>query len=113
MVQLDEVESDRFLREADLWEPAKPARNADGTCPAVESARIYIALSLIRRRRGLRLTQAELEKLAGIKKGSLDRIEQGLVDPSVGVIDKIDRALIAAEKAKSRSRSVAGKRANT
>jgi DNA-binding XRE family transcriptional regulator len=98
VVQLDEAEFDRLLQKADEWEPARPAPDADGCVPAVETALVAIAIDIIRHRRRLGLTQADLAKLAGIRLETLRRIEHGGRRPtSVRTIEKIDKALQAAE----------------
>jgi DNA-binding XRE family transcriptional regulator len=96
MVMLEENEFERLLVEADLWEPLMPPLDADGTYPA-EVVRISLAIDIIRDRRRLGLTQAELARRAGIRLATLQRAEQGRDDPSIRTIEKIDRALKAAE----------------
>jgi DNA-binding transcriptional regulator YiaG len=99
-VLLDETEFDWLLRKADLWEPTKPAPDADGNYPAVESVMYSIAIDIIRDRRRLGLTQADLARLAGIRLATLQRVESGERRPtSVRTIEKIDRALRSAERA--------------
>jgi DNA-binding XRE family transcriptional regulator len=98
MVMVDEAEFDRLLVKADEWEPTKPAPDADGNYPASETISVSIAIDIIRDRRRLGLTQAELARLAGIRLATLNRIERGDVrSTSVRTIEKIDRALQAAE----------------
>ena len=97
MVMLAEREFDRLLMKAEEWEPLMPERNADGTYPAVEYARASLARKIIRHRRRLGLSQAELARRAGIAAETLNRIEQGKRTPSVASIEKIDKALREAE----------------
>lgn len=97
MVMLEESEFDRLIRMADEFEPLMPPPDADGNYPAIETVRISIALDIIRYRRRLGLSQAELARRAHIRPESLNRIEQGHVDPSVRTIKKIDQALNEAE----------------
>ncbi len=98
MVVLAETEFDLLLRKADLWEPTKPAPDADGNYPAVEAALFSIAIDIIRDRRRLGLTQAELARRAGIRLETLVRIESGeRRSTNARTIEKIDRALKAAE----------------
>jgi DNA-binding XRE family transcriptional regulator len=97
MVMLEEAEFDRLLIKADEWEPPMPEPNADGNYPAFEALRVSLARKIIRHRRRVRLTQAELARRAGMRLASLLRIEQGTVTPSARSIDKIDRALKEAE----------------
>ena len=98
MVMLEEAEFDRLLRKADEWEPLMPAADADGNYPALEAVRVSLAIDIIRHRRRLGLSQADLARRAGIRPESLNRIEQGHVRaPSIRTIEKIDRALREAE----------------
>jgi predicted transcriptional regulator len=70
-----------------------PEPDADGNRPALEFLQVSIARTIIRQRRRLGLTQADLARRAGIRPESLNRIEQGRVSPGVRTIEKIDRAL--------------------
>ena len=79
--------------KADEFEPLPPQPNADGNYPALEVLRVGLALRIIRHRRKAGLTQAELARRAGIRPESLNRIEQGRVDPSVRTIERIDKVL--------------------
>ena len=98
VVVLDETEFDLLLRKADLWEPTKPAPDADGNYPAVEAVLFSIAIDIIRDRRRLGLTQAELAGRAGIRLQTLIRIESGVRRPlAVRTIEKIDQALTKAQ----------------
>lgn len=99
MVMLEESEFDRLLVKADEWEPILPEPDADGNYPAVEYSRVSLARKIIRDRRRLGLTQADLARRAGIRPESLNRIEQGRVSPTIRTIEKIDRALNEAEEA--------------
>jgi ribosome-binding protein aMBF1 (putative translation factor) len=92
MVMLEEREFERLLVKADEFEPLLPPRNADGNYP-LEAIRIDLALRIIRHRRKAGLSQAELARRAGIRPESLNRIEQGHVDPSVRTIEKLDKVL--------------------
>lgn len=99
VVVLDEEEYDRLSRRADVWEPVLPASDANGNFPAVATANVLTALAVLRSRRRLGLSQAELARLAGIRLATLDRIERAdPADrmPTVRAIDKIDAALKAA-----------------
>ena len=95
MVMLEEAEFDRLLLKADEFEPVLPDPLPNGNYPAVEYLRVSLAIDIIRRRLGL--TQVELARRAGIRAESLNRIEQGHVEPSIRTVDKIDRALREAE----------------
>ena len=83
--------------KADEWEPLLPEPNADGNYPALEALRVSLARKIIRHRRRAGLTQAELARRAGIRPETLNRIEHGDRSPSIATIEKIDRALKAAE----------------
>ena len=98
VVILPEPEFDRLLAKADEWEPLLPEPDADGMYPAVETSRVILAQKIIRHRRSLGLSQAELARRAGIRPESLNRIEQGRVTAGLRTIEKIDRALTEAER---------------
>jgi ribosome-binding protein aMBF1 (putative translation factor) len=98
VVILPEPEYERLLAKADEWEPLLPEPDADGTYPALEAVRVTLARKIIRDRRRLGLSQAELARRAGIWPESLNRIETGRVSPAVRTIEKIDRVLKEAEE---------------
>jgi DNA-binding XRE family transcriptional regulator len=85
------------LRRADLGEPSLPDADADGNRPADEYAAVSQARGILRARRKLGLSQAELARRAGIRPETLNRIELGRNRPSVPTIAKIDKALRKAE----------------
>lgn len=93
MVLLEEAEFQRLLRKADEWEPSLPEPLPDGNYPALEYMRASVALKILRSRRRLGMTQAELAHRAGIRLESLNRIELAKVMPSVRTVEKIDQAL--------------------
>lgn len=97
MVILEEGEFDRLKHKSDEWEPRMPDLLPDGNYPALEALRVSLAIDIIRDRRRLGLTQAELARRAGIRLSTLLKAEQGQADPSVRTIKKIDRALRKAE----------------
>lgn len=97
MVALEEADYERLRQKADEWEPVLPEPDADGNYPAVEAARVSLALKIIRHRRRLGLTPEELAWRAGIRLETLNRAEQGKHTPSIATIEKIDRALTEAE----------------
>jgi len=90
------VTVDKLLQKADEWEPLLP--EPDGNYPAVERLCATLARKLIRHRRRLGRTQAELARRAGIRPETLNRVEQGKRAPSVRTVQKIDRALREAEE---------------
>jgi DNA-binding XRE family transcriptional regulator len=97
VVVLEEAEYERLKRKADEWEPLLPERLPNGNYPALEYLRASLARKILRHRRRVGLTQAELAHRAGIRPETLNRIEQGKCYPSVATIEKIDRALLDAE----------------
>jgi DNA-binding XRE family transcriptional regulator len=97
VVLLEESEYDRLLRKADEWEPLLPEPLPNGNYPALEYMRASLARDILRHRRRLGLTQADLARRAGIRPETLNRIERGERDPSVATVEKIDRALKAAD----------------
>ena len=99
MVVLRETEYRRLLQKADEWEPLLPEPDSDGNYPAVQYARASLARKIIRHRRLVGITQVELARRAGIRPETLCRIEQGERTPSIGTVEKIDRALKKAEVA--------------
>jgi DNA-binding XRE family transcriptional regulator len=99
MVMLEESEYERLRQKADEWEPLMPEPLPSGNYPAAEALAVIQARNILRARRKLGLSQAELARRAGIRPETLNRIEQGRNKPSVPTIAKLDRALRAAEKA--------------
>jgi DNA-binding XRE family transcriptional regulator len=81
----------------ETWEPPLPAPDAEGNCPAVESARVVLARKILRRRRAAGLTQAELARRAGVRVETLSRLEHAKHSPNVATVDKIVRTLDEAE----------------
>jgi DNA-binding XRE family transcriptional regulator len=100
MVQLDEAEFDRLLHKADEWEPLMPDPDPlTGNYPAIESGFVSLAIDIIRDRRRLGLTQADLARMAHVRLSTLQLVESGKPrQVNVRVIDKIDKALKKAEK---------------
>lgn len=89
--------------------PPYPDPLPNGNYPALEYARASLARDIILTRTRLGLSQAELARRAGIRVETLNRIESGKVTPSLGSIQKIDRALKDAERGKpSRPRKKQG-----
>jgi len=106
MVLLAEAAFEELLRRADLWEPPLPEADADGNRPADAFAAVSLARDILRARRELGLSQAELARRAGIRPETLNRIEKGRNRPSVPTIAKIDRVLSAMASPKVRANRV-------
>jgi DNA-binding XRE family transcriptional regulator len=81
--------------ERDL--PALPEPLSGGNYPALGFMRASIARDIIKRRRAAGLSQAELARRARIQPAVLNRIEKAKVDAETATVDKIVRALDAAE----------------
>jgi DNA-binding XRE family transcriptional regulator len=94
-VILPEDEYCRLTGEPPL--PELPPPDAAGNYPAAEALQVSIARSIIRDRRRLGLSQAELARRAGVRPETLNRIERGTHAPSVATVEKLDRALAEAE----------------
>ena len=94
-VILPEAEYLRLLGEQ--AEPELPAPDAQGRYPAVEGARVILARKLIRARRALGWSQAELARRSGVRVETLNRLEHGKHSPNVATVDKLSRALRAGE----------------
>ena len=88
-------EYERLSRAARL--PALPEPDDEGNYPAIEYARASLARKIILRREQLGLSQAELARRSGVRKETLCRIETGKVTPTIVTVEKLDRALQAAE----------------
>ena len=98
MVVLEESEYERLQQKADEWQPLMPEPLPNGNYPAAEALAVAQARNILRARRKLGLSQAELARLAGVRPETLNRIEHGRNKPSIPTIAKIDRALRKAEK---------------
>lgn len=92
-----------FLRIAgELPEPDLPGALPDGNYPAFETMRAVMGRDIIRSRRALGWSQAELARRAGIRPETLNRIEQAKRSPSLSTFDKVHRALEAGEAEQKR-----------
>lgn len=80
-------------------EPPLPPPNERGNYPARELTRAVMARDIIRSRRALGWSQAELARRAGVRAETLNRIEQAKRSPSLSTFDKVHRALEAGEAA--------------
>lgn len=95
-----------FLRMAgELPEPELPPLNERGNYPALESMRAIMGRDIIRSRRALGWSQAELARRAGIRAETLNRIEQAKRSPSLSTFDKVHRALEAGEAAAAKAKA--------
>ncbi|MCL5770284.1 MAG: helix-turn-helix domain-containing protein [Planctomycetes bacterium] len=82
----------------ELHMPPMPAKLPSGNYPAREYLRASIAREIIRTRRRLGLSQAELARRAGLAIAHLNRLERAKGNPTAATVAKIDAALKAAEK---------------
>ena len=110
MVQLSERDYLSLVERANMAVPQAampplPRLGADGNYPALEYARASLARKIIRDRRRLGLSQAELARRAGIPPESLNRLERSKTNPTIKTVEKIDRALKAAEKKAAKPRA--------
>jgi DNA-binding XRE family transcriptional regulator len=92
----------RKLDEQSL--PAYPPADAQGNRPALETVTVSIARTLIRRRKEAGLSQQELADLAGVRQETICRLESGKHASTVRTLERIERALISAEKPKKKRR---------
>jgi ribosome-binding protein aMBF1 (putative translation factor) len=94
----------RAERDADEL-PAMPKPDAEGNYPALEYIKASIARDIIRERKALGLTQAELAERAGLRQETLSRLESGKHSPTVRTVEKIDRALKASVRQQAKRRT--------
>ncbi len=100
-VILPETEYLRLLGEPP--EPRLPAPDADGNYPGVDAMRVILARKLIRARRALGWSQAELARQSGVRVETLNRLEHGKHAAHVATVDKLQRALEAGEAQAARA----------
>jgi DNA-binding XRE family transcriptional regulator len=99
-VIVEKAEYDRLRRRAGVAEaegPALPAADEEGNVPAAAFARASLARKIIRQRRAAGLSQVQLARRARIRPETLNRIERGKVAPAIRTVERIVRALEAAE----------------
>lgn len=77
--------------------PELPTAASDGSVDALAYSRASIARDIVRDRQRLGLTQAELARRAGIRPETLNRIEKMRTSPATRILERIDKALAAAE----------------
>jgi DNA-binding XRE family transcriptional regulator len=99
------AEYEQLRRRADVvgdvaW-PELPPRGPAGNFPAVQALRTGLARKVIKRRWAVGLSQAELARRAGIRPETLNRVEKAKVTADTATVNKISRALDAAERAAS------------
>ena len=94
-----------YQRLADESLPPFPPVDADGTCNAIDFARVSIARSLIRDRRAAGLSQQQLAKLAHVRQETISRIESGKHTATVRIIEKLDKALRTATRGHKRRKA--------
>jgi DNA-binding XRE family transcriptional regulator len=81
----------------DTWEPPLPQADAAGNYPALDAARVILARKILRRRRSLGLSGADLARRAGVRVETISRLEHAKHTANVATVDKIIRALKQAE----------------
>ena len=89
--------AERLADDSQNGAPPLPPPDTSGNFPAVPYARASLARKIIRRRRAVGLSQAELARRAGIRPETLNRLEKGNSTPSVATVEKLVAALEAAE----------------
>lgn len=102
-VVLPKAEYDR-LTQADALPPL-PEADAHGNVPAVEYARASIARETIARRTAVGWTQQQLADAAGVRMETVSRLELAKHTASVATIDRLDRALKAAEAKQAKGKA--------
>jgi predicted transcriptional regulator len=73
-----------------------PKLLASGNYPAIEAVRVGIARDLIRMRRSVGISQAELARRAGIRVETVNRLEKAKQTPNEATINKIVKVLKSA-----------------
>ena len=84
---------ERLARQAEPPLPSLPQADAKGNRPAADYLRVSVARDIIRERRALGLTQAQLADLAGLRQETISRVESGKHSPTVRTVEAIDQAL--------------------
>jgi len=81
----------------ETWEPPLPRPDAAGNYPAVDAARVVLARKILRWRRALGLSAADVARRAGVRVETISRLEHAKHTASEATVRKIVRALEAAE----------------
>jgi len=81
----------------ETWEPPLPKPDAAGNYPAVDAARVVLARKILRWRRALGLSAADVARRAGVRVETMSRLEHARHTASEATVRKIVRALEAAE----------------
>ncbi len=82
-----------LLTDDDPDLPVLPPADENGHYPAIETARVIIARQVIRARKAVGWTQAELAGKAGVRQETISRIETGKHSAGLKTMAKIDGAL--------------------
>ena len=90
-VVMPESEYRRLLEAAEI--PSLPPADRHGTRPALPAVRALLAQSIIRDRKALGWSQAELARQAKINVETLNRIEKAHVTADQKTIERLERAL--------------------
>jgi len=101
-VVIPRAEFDRLREragESEVGLPPLPQADAEGNVPAVAYARAIIARRIIRARRAVGWSQAELARRSGVRAETISRIEHCHHTADPASIDRIDRAFRKAKAA--------------
>lgn len=110
-VVIPKAEYERLVtrsKAADL--PPLPPPDAQGNVPAVATGRASVAREIITRRSALGWNQKELAAAAGVRVETVCRLETAKHTASVPTVEKLDKALAAAEKKLAKKNGLTGKR---
>ena len=77
---------------------AVPAAKGTAAADEIELDGATLAEKLVRRRRSVGLSQAELARRAGVRPETLNRIERGRTTPDFATVRKLVTAIAAAER---------------
>lgn len=101
-VRLPRAEYERLLAKAGEQSttdgPPLPKPDVRGNVPAVEYLRASIAREILRRRRGVGLSQTALAKLAGVRQETVSNVETAKFTATSTVLQKLEKALAQAEQ---------------